>query len=76
MDFEKLTEREFYGLLGLVDELDVRVGAFRRALSYDTKAASAALRDLRRAEEDLERALTTVQVRQTLGGPNGKEETV
>lgn len=76
MDFEKLTEREFYGLLGLVDELDVRVGAFRRTLSYDTKAASAALRDLRRAEEDLERALTTVQVRQTLGGPNRKEETV
>lgn len=76
IDFDKLTEREFYGLRGLVDELEARVGAFRRALCYDTETASAALRDLRCAEEGLEKELRTVQGRQTLGAQTRKEETV
>lgn len=76
MDFEGMTNGERAALAGSIDRARVALWNFRALLGGDGAKAQAALLECRKAHEALERALTTISVRQRFTAQGRKEAAV
>lgn len=76
MDFEGLTDGERAALDGAVSRAIVKMGVFRYMADQGNEKAHEALLEYRKAHEALERALTTIALRQRFAAQDRKEAAV
>lgn len=76
MDFDGMTNGERAALDGAVSRAIVKLGVFRYMADQGNGKAREALLEYRKAHEALERALTTISVRQRFAAQGGKEAAV